>query len=339
MATADKFDALQQSLPEQSPSADTIKFFRRPSYLLLTTAGTIIVAEILIMTVIRYLPPMEFFAEALLDGVLLSFIVFPTLYFFVFKYLNQQISQNKQLEDELRKALDNATGTNKTMSRLLRTVAHEFRTPLGLLTGSTDILDRYWDRLSAEKRLEQNEHIRSAAHQMSNLINSVIAFNQRGTDTRENTPRRMDLEKTCRTIAAEVEAVWSAGQHYRVHIAPECGMVLLDEILFRRILENLLTNAFRYTPPNGMISLQVGRDNRQVLLEISDTGIGIPHEDQPQIFETFYRSGNVEGRRGLGLGLSIVQDALTQMQGTITVNSSTGKGTTMSVAIPATESI
>ncbi len=335
MGTADKFDSPHRSLPEQQQPADAIKYFRRPSYLLLTTAGTIIIAEILIMTGIRYLPPMEFFAEALLDGVLLSFIVFPSLYFFVFKYLNEQISQNKQLEDELRKALENATTTNQTMSRLLRTVAHEFRTPLGLLTGSTDILDRYWDRLTVEKRFEQNEHIRSAAHQMSNLINSVIAFNHCGTDTRENVPHRMDLEKACRTIAAEVEAVWSTGHQFQMHVAQDCGTVLLDEILFRRILENLLTNAFRYTPSDGRVSLLVRRNDRQVLLEISDTGIGIPRDDQSRIFEVFYRSDNVEGRRGLGLGLSIVQEALAHMHGTITVTSSTGMGTTMSVAIPA----
>jgi signal transduction histidine kinase len=333
MATALKTIS-SEAASDLPATPDSVKFFRRPSYLLLTTAGTIIVSEILIMTAIRFLPPLGFFPEALLDGTLLSFIVFPSLYFLVFKYLNEQITQNKQLEDELRKALDNATATNQTMSRLLRTVAHEFRTPLGLLTGSTDILDRYWDRLSVEKRFEQNEQIRSAAQQMSNLVNSVIAFNQRGVDTSENSPQQLDLNKVCHAIAAEVETVWSTGQLFRVDVPPECGTVELDGTLFRRILENLLTNAFRYTPSDGEVTLHVSRKRGQIFLEIRDTGIGIPLEDRALIFEAFYRSGNVEGRRGLGLGLSIAQEALARMHGSITVTDNAGGGTTMGVIIP-----
>jgi signal transduction histidine kinase len=286
------------------------------------------------MTAIERLPPMGFFQEAFLDGVLLSFIVFPSLYFFVFKYLNEQISQNKQLEDELRKALGAANATNNTMSRLLRTVAHEFRTPLGLLTGSTDILDRYWNRLTAEKRFEQNEQIRSAAHQISNLVNSVISFNQLEPDKSGNSPQLLDMNTTCRTIASEVETVWATGHECLVTIDSGCGAALLDETLFRRILENLLTNAFRYTPSNGTVSLRVRMMNGHVTLEVSDNGIGIPQEDQKLVFDAFYRSGNVEGRRGLGLGLSIVQETLSQMRGTITVKSRIGEGTTMRVEIP-----
>lgn len=322
---------------EQSSSLDTIKFFRKPSYLLLTTAGTIIISEILIMTAIRYLPPMGFLPEALLDGVMLSFIVFPSLYFFVFKYLNEQITQNKLLENELRKALDTAHATNDTMSRLLRTVAHEFRTPLGLLTGSTDLLDQYWDRLTAEERFEQNEYIRSAARQMSTLVNSVIAFSQLGTVKAENSLQMVNVEKICRSIVAEVVAVWGSGHECTVEIDLDCKAVMLDEVLFRRILENLLTNSFRYTASHGSVMLKISLKNLHFSLEIIDTGIGIPQDDLSKIFDAFYRSENVEGRRGLGLGLSIVQDALSQMNGTISVTSQVGKGTTMSVMIPCRE--
>lgn len=244
---------------------------------------------------------------------------------------------NKQLEDELRQALDAANTANSTMSRLLRTVAHEFRTPLGLLTGSTDILDRYWDRLTPEKRLEQNEHIRSAARQMSTMIDSVITFNQLGKVRPGARPVLLDIGEACRAICAEVETVWGAGHECNVAVDADCGTGLLDEILFRRILENLLTNAFRYTPPGGAVSLNVSRENHRLCLEITDTGIGIPEEDQKQIFEAFFRSRNVEGLRGLGLGLCIVNESLAQMGGTISVNSKTGEGTAMRVDIPVAD--
>src|SRR6185369_445834 len=100
--------------------------------------------------------------------------------------LSEEMAERKLIEEELR-------GTNSTMRRLVRTIAHEFRTPLGLLTGSTDILDRYWDRLTPEKRLEQNEQIQNAAYQISNLVNSVTSFQMSGTDKHENSPQLLDL--------------------------------------------------------------------------------------------------------------------------------------------------
>jgi PAS domain S-box-containing protein len=251
----------------------------------------------------------------------------------------QEISWRKQLENESRQALEAAKTANCTMSRLVRTIAHEFRTPLGLLTGSADILDRYWDRMTPEKRLEQNEHIRNAARQISNLVNSVTSFQLSGTDRPGNPPLLQDIEDICRSIAAEVETVWSAGHEFVVSIAADCGTALLDAILFRRILQNLLANAFQYTPTNGTVSLHVRREKNMLLLEIRDTGIGIPEEEQALIFDAFYRSRNVDGHRGLGLGLSIVREAVSQKDGTITVTSSVGVGTTMRVEIPVVDSL
>lgn len=236
--------------------------------------------------------------------------------------------------EEVQREKDAAEAANLVKHRLLRTIAHEFRTPLGLLAGSSDILDRYWDRLTTEKRTEQNEHIRSATQQLTNLINSVISFNQMETDREGNVPLLHDIGELCRSIAAEVKTVWGAGQEFEVTIAADCGTALLDEFPFRRVVENLLTNAFRYTPSDGAVTLHVSREKNRLCLEISDTGIGIPEEEHALIFDAFHRGRNVEGQRGLGLGLSIVSEALSQMGGTITVTSRTGEGTIMRVEIP-----
>jgi PAS domain S-box-containing protein len=250
----------------------------------------------------------------------------------------RDISESKRMDEELQQALETSRSANITMDRLLKTVAHEFRTPLGLLTCSTDILDRYWDRLSPEKRFEQHENIRSAASQLTSLINSVVSFNQLGTGA-GIPPRLTSIGESCRTIANDVRTVWGNGQDFEAIIAAACDTAMVDEVLFRRVLENLLTNAFRYTPGNGSVSLHVWMQENQLHMLISDTGIGIPEEDQRLIFQAFFRSRNVEGRRGLGLGLSIVQDALTELGGSITLTSKTGTGTTMAVTIPIVHSV
>ncbi|HIJ95503.1 MAG TPA: hypothetical protein HPP94_07170 [Desulfuromonadales bacterium] len=231
-------------------------------------------------------------------------------------------------------ALEATTASNATMSRLMKIVAHEFRTPLSLLIGSTDILDRYWDRLTPDKRTEQNEFIRSAARQISTLVHSVISFNELGTVRVVELALITDIKALCRSYAAEIEAVWGTGQQFAVSGEAGGDPFLLDETLFRRILENILTNAFRYTPSNGSVSLNVSREQNRLYLVVADTGIGIPEKDQQQIFNPFYRCENVEGRRGLGLGLSIVSDAVEQLGGSISMSSRIGEGTTVSVTIP-----
>lgn len=246
----------------------------------------------------------------------------------------REITRSKQMEGALRTALEAAELSNATMRRLMNTVAHEFRTPLGLLTGCTDILDRYWDRLSPEKRMEQNHHIRSATRQLSTLIDSVLVFNRSREDCSCGVPVQLDIAGVCRIVATEVVAVWGSGQQFDSRIDTSCGCAFMNEILLRRILENLLSNAFRYTPAQGTVSLRVFRENNRLVLEVADSGIGIPEEDQALIFEAFFRCRNVEGRRGLGLGLSLVHDAVQRMGGTIALASRLGRGTTVLVEIP-----
>lgn len=244
------------------------------------------------------------------------------------------ITERRQEAEELRQAKEAAVTANESQSRFIATVAHEFRTPLSLLTSSTDILDRYGERLSKEQHIKQNGHIRSAARQIASLIDTVLSFNRLETDSIKYTPALQDVRRLCCNIAAEVSTVWGAGRDFQFTMPDDCGTAMLDEILMRRVLENLLTNAFRYTPEGGAVSLQVNREHGRLLLLIKDSGIGIPEEDISHVFEAFYRCRNVEARRGLGLGLSIVREALLRMEGAITVTSVIGEGTAIRVEIP-----
>jgi signal transduction histidine kinase len=241
----------------------------------------------------------------------------------------------EKLNQELRRRIEEAELANKAKSRFLASVAHEFRTPLSLLTSSTDILDRYGDRLNAAESMLQRGHIRNAARQMSCLIDSVLTFNRLDMQIQHDIPVNLDICAFCRQLSDEVKSAWCDGHTFSVTIAETCGTSLLDEQLFRRLLENLLTNAFRYTPKGGNVSFRVDREGSRLQIEIRDSGIGIPEECREQIFEPFYRCGNVATRRGLGLGLSIVHEALSRLGGSITVDSAVGIGTTVQVDLPA----
>lgn len=247
------------------------------------------------------------------------------------------ISQQKAQQQLLQQQNQELGEANQARGRFLKMVAHEFRTPLGLLASSTDILDRYWERLDHAERSEQNSRIRSAARQLSELTDAIICHNQTESGGYVPVLQQVDLAEFCRTIAGEAEAVWSNGQTLQLAIDDDCGSAVLDETLLRRVLQNLLSNAFRYTPPEGSVVLRAARLAEQFILEVLDSGIGISQDDQRHIFEAYYRGSNTGLRRGLGLGLAIVRESLELLRGTITIISAPGVGTTMQVALPLAE--
>jgi len=173
---------------------------------------------------------------------------------------------------------------------------------------------------------------------MSALVDTVLSFNRLEMTNNRKHPVAVDVGRFCRDLAEELRVAYCNGHEFSVSIVGNCGTALLDEVLFRRIVENLLTNAFRYTPAGGSVSLFVSCEQGLLRITVADTGIGIPNDCESRVFEAFYRCDNVETRRGLGLGLSIVQEALLQLGGTITVDSTVGEGTSMRVEIPVIDS-
>ena len=240
----------------------------------------------------------------------------------------------RERTEELRQAREVAVSADLAKSRLLSVVAHEFRTPLGLLVVSVSILDRYRDRLPFEKLEEMHEQIRHATTQMTQLVDSVLAYSRQETKSLTTAPIMLDIAETCRNIAKEINTVWGADHIFNVIIASDCGRQMLSDINLWRILSNLLTNAFRYTPPGGTVTLTVSVQAERLLIQVADTGIGIPEEDLEMIFEAFYRCNNVGSRYGMGLGLSIVDETVRLMNGSIRLASKAGDGTTFWVELP-----
>ncbi len=244
------------------------------------------------------------------------------------------ITLQKQQQELLSRQKEEMESATQAKNRFIRMVSHEFRTPFGLLTTSADILDRYWHRLTRAERTTQNHRIRDGVQQINTLINSILAYNHSDTESAETAQERVDVGALCRTIATDAAAVWNRGHSFQLTIAEECGEMLLDQVLFRRIVQNLLSNAFNYTEPDGGVRLILSQQADTLMLEVADSGIGIDGEDQRHIYDEYFRGHNIGTRRGLGLGLSIVHDAVQRLKGTVRAESVPGKGTTMRVVLP-----
>lgn len=243
------------------------------------------------------------------------------------------ITARKRMEAELQDAKDEALSAVAAQDKLLATVAHEFRTPLALLQSSLEILDRYGERLDREERNVQSRHIRNAARQLMSLANTALTYKRKEQDAAKLFFTPCEIARACRGIAEETEAAWARGHRFAADLAV-AGKMLVDERLFRSILENLLANAFQYTPPGRSVFLEVIRVNAQLRLTIADEGLGIAEEECSQVFKPLFRGDNVGQQRGMGLGLSIVLDAVRLLGGTIDLTSAVGRGTVFVVTIP-----
>ncbi|WP_396656064.1 sensor histidine kinase [Microbacterium sp.] len=214
-------------------------------------------------------------------------------------------------------------------------VSHELRNPLTGILGNTDrLLER--DDLDDDAR-DRLRVIESAGERMMHLITSILSTPQHGPASLERDARALT---EVRGIAeASVDSFAASAHEHVVTISLAPGppvQAWADAFRLRQMLDNLIGNAVKYTPAGGAVTVSVRRAGPDVEIAVTDTGIGIPADDLPRIFEHSFRSSQVvdSGIPGTGLGLRIVHDIVTSHGGTIDIDSEVGMGTTVTVRIP-----
>ncbi|MDB9518072.1 PAS domain-containing sensor histidine kinase [Roseofilum reptotaenium CS-1145] len=218
-------------------------------------------------------------------------------------------------------------------SRFIAMLCHEFRNPLNNITLSVSSLKRYDLQLTAVEKADYLLGINNNVERMTQMIDDILVIGKIEAKVLEIKPQPLDFIQFCRQLLAE-----------RQYTRPESPIEFIsrsrqaiaycDERLLRSILNNLLSNALRYTPTHKAIRLKFAKRQNHVIFTIQDEGIGIPSEDKPHLFELFHRGRNVSNIPGTGLGLSIVKQFVELQQGTIQVKSQVNQGTTFTVRLP-----
>lgn len=256
----------------------------------------------------------------------------------------RDVTERKQAEqaqavayERERTASERLREVDRLRSDFLSTVSHELRTPLSAIKGFADLLVRDWAGTEEDLKLELIERISRAGTRLDYLISDLLDFTRLERGQLKITLTPLNVADVVRDVVQRAGA--TLDQH-RADITIEDTLVVsADATALARVLENLLSNAAKFSPADKPITVRAFPDGDQVAISVRDQGCGIPAPELDLIFDRFYRVGGQENPRpGTGIGLAIVKEFTEAQHGTVTVTSEIDVGTEFTIRLPTPSS-
>jgi signal transduction histidine kinase len=241
---------------------------------------------------------------------------------------NDEVGHLSQAFNEM---LDRLQQLFTAQQRLVADVSHEMRTPLTVIRGNVDLM-----KVFGCSDQESLDALTRESDRMTRLVNDLLLLSQADSGALTMQFVEMDLSPLISDIKRSAQVL--AGSRLTINTTCEEGLKLqADPDRLKQVLLNLVDNAIKHTPDGGTVRVEATRSyNNFIRVSISDTGIGIPEQDLPYVFERFYRVDKSRSRAngGAGLGLSIASSIVQAHNGRVVVSSKPGEGTTFDVYLP-----
>ena len=305
-----------------------------PKLLFIKTLGAVFLAEFFIMYFMpSLLPDLSLTLEAFLDAFVLSVLVVPFLYFFLLQPIQNTIISRERTEaerSELKKM-------DIVKSEFISIAAHELRTPVTSIMGYTELLsDQYMsDTFNEKQKIDFLSTIYESSEQLGKIVDDILDV------SRIESGQRIPLHKKPLSIETLLKKVLNrislkSNHNFILKVSPEVPERFeFDEHRIDQVIENLLSNASKYSPEQSPITIVVEADNHLCSVTVTDQGIGMSNEQKDRIYDKFYRVDTSDTAvHGLGLGMSIVKQIIDDHGGTILIDSKLRKGTSVCFTLP-----
>lgn len=250
------------------------------------------------------------------------------------------ITPIKEAEKDTMSSLDKERELNKLKSHFVSLASHEFRTPLATIQSSMDILNLYLkkaDTLSPDLENRFQIHHRRIEQEillMTEIMNNILILGKMDANRMSFIPELMELNTLIQGLIDDRKSISLGEEVIEMELFGTPYLIDLDSRLMQHVMSNLLSNAVKYSKGNGEASVIMEYFDDKVIVRVKDTGIGIPANEIPLLFTSFFRASNTLNIQGTGLGLTIIKQVVEMHQGTVRVVSEIGLGTEFIVELP-----
>jgi len=250
------------------------------------------------------------------------------------KMLKREILKKDKAEKRVFESLLKEKEINQLKDQFMSTVSHDLRTPLTAILSSVELMERFYDKWNKEQVVRKYGQIKTSVSRITDMLSHVLELSriERGKITTNF--ERVNLKMEFQNILDEIDLIKEEKHQLIYNYKLEKENYDVDIHLLREILTNLLTNGVKYSPKGGSVELLVEREDKWIILQVSDEGMGIDESEINNIFNDFYRTEGTQNISGSGLGLSIVKHYVDMYKGEIEVESEIGKGSVFKVKIP-----
>ncbi|HUH47754.1 MAG TPA: HAMP domain-containing sensor histidine kinase, partial [Arenibacter sp.] len=249
-------------------------------------------------------------------------------------FVYNNVTEQKRVQQNLEKTLKAEQELNDLKSRFVSMASHEFRTPLSAILSSAILIGKQNGPGMEERREKHVSRIRNSVKSLVLILNDFLSMEILEEGRIKVDPKQFELIQFSKLLIEEMEGHKKEGQYISLDHPRMDILVYMDANALGHILINLLSNALKYSKEGQEISMKISRTSNEVLITVTDKGMGIPQEEQKKLFERFFRAANVANIQGTGLGLHIVKQYTELLGGAISFTSKMGIGTSFTIKLP-----
>jgi PAS domain S-box-containing protein len=250
-----------------------------------------------------------------------------------FVAVEADITERKLQERRLATALEREREASSMQKRFVSMAAHEFRTPLTIIDGAAQRLARYAEKITPADLLERVQKIRAAVARMAQLVDATLNSARLDEGRLEIALGTLDLDAMLAGICRRIEGI-SPEFVFNLSSTGAAAPIVADPRLLDQVFTNLVSNAVKYSGASRRVDIALGYSADQVVVSVRDYGIGIPKDEQAQLFTRFFRASNARSLPGTGIGLSLVAELVKLHGGGVEVSSDGISGTIFLITLP-----